>query len=291
MAAFHLGLAVWGFDRWVGGFFPDRTRKADMLRRYAERLDCVEGNDSFYGVPSASTLERRVRETPPSFRFCPKLPRAISHEGPLVHQVAAATRFGHHLRDGLGERLGPFFLQLPPSYGPSEGPDLARLLNAWRREVGLPLLVEVRHEDWYRAEFGPRLDTLLARLGLGRVVLDTRPIYSGGDDPQSDNPRKKPELPLHAAPVSGVSLVRFISHPDPLRNEPFLHEWAERVHQWLDAGVEVYFFVHCPDDFYSPATARRFHRLLTARGAPVGPLLWDTVPAEPVQAGLFGGAS
>ena len=53
--------------------------------------------------------------------------------------------------------------------------------------------MEVRHPAWYTPQSGPRLDTLLRRLGLSRVVLDTRPIYSGRDDPQADNPRKKPE--------------------------------------------------------------------------------------------------
>jgi len=288
MSTLHLGLAVWGFDRWVGSFFPASARKADMLRRYAERLDCVEGNDSFYGVPSVKTLARRVQQTPGHFRFCPKLPRVVSHEGDLVDNIQAAVDFAAHMHAGLGERLGPFFLQLPPYRGPAAGPDLARFLNGWRRHCGLPMMVEVRHLDWYTDAFGPRLDTLLARLGMGRVVLDTRPLYSGDDDPQANNPRKKPEVPLHAEPVSGVALVRFISHPDPTRTEPFLEEWAARVHDWLDQGVEVYFFVHCPDDFFSPATARRFHALLTERGAPVGPLAWDSVPPEPVQAGLFG---
>ncbi len=288
MSAFHLGLAIWGFERWAGTFFPSGVRKADMLRRYAERMDCVEGNDSFYGVPSRTTLERRVASTPPSFRFCPKIPRTISHEGSIVDRIQPALDFAAHMQAGLGERLGPFFLQLPPSFAPAAGPELARLLNVWRRQVGHPLLVEVRHEAWYTDAFGHRLDTLLSRLGLGRVVLDTRPIYSGPDDPQSDNPRKKPALPLHPAALSGCALVRFISHPDPSRTEPFLREWAERVHGWLDAGIEVYFFVHCPDDFYSPDTARRFHRLLVERGAPVPPLLWDAIPPEARQAGLFG---
>ena len=111
MTLFHLGLAVWGFDRWAGSFMPSAVRKADMLRRYAERMDCVEGNDSFYGVPSSTTLERRARETPRHFRFCPKLPRSISHEGRLAPQAAAAVDFAAHMHAGLGERLGPFGLE------------------------------------------------------------------------------------------------------------------------------------------------------------------------------------
>lgn len=286
----HLGLAVWGFQRWAGSFLPAGVRKADMLQRYAERLDCVEGNDCFYGVPSAATLARRVQQTPPDFRFCPKLPRTVSHDGSLGDKLHLATRFADHLQAHLAPRLGPCFLQLPPSFGPEGGPDLARLLNGWRRAAGPPLTVEVRHPDWFGSALGARLDTLLARLGMGRVVLDTRPIYSGPDDPQADNPRKKPEVPLHAELTAPRTLVRLICHPLLERTAPFLEEWAERVHRWLDDGVEVYFFVHCPDDWYSPAHARHLHRLLTARGAPVAPLKWDQLPPEPQQAGLFGGA-
>lgn len=143
--ALHLGCAVWAFPKWVGDFYPPGTRQPQMLSRYAERFDCVEGNAVFYAVPSEATMARWVEVTPAAFRFCPKIPRDISHGGALAPRIAEAVSFAGHMQRGLGERLGPVFLQLPPSYGPQDGPDLAKLLNAWRREVGHPLLVEVRH--------------------------------------------------------------------------------------------------------------------------------------------------
>jgi uncharacterized protein YecE (DUF72 family) len=287
MARLWLGLAVWGFDGWLGSFLPADARPADRLRHFARRMDCVEGNDSFYGVPSAAVLERRRQQSRPGFQFCPKLPRAISHEGLLDDKVEDALAFGRHMKDGLGDRLGPLFLQLPPSLGPDEGPALARLLNPWRRELGHPLLVEVRHPDWFRPQWQARLDHMLERMGMGRVVLDTRPIYQGPGDAQEGNPRKKPALPLHAVRTGPVALVRYISHPQDDANTDTLEEWAERVHQWLDEGTTVYFFVHCPQEQHSPATARRFHELLVERGAPVPPLPWSSLPPEPTQTGLF----
>lgn len=289
MGRLHLGLAVWGFEGWIGSFQPAGVRKADMLRRYAERMVCVEGNDSFYGVPSAAVLARRVAETPPHFRFCPKLPRAISHEGDLDRNIDEALRFAAHMRAGLGERLGPMFLQLPPRFGPEGGPALARFLNPWRRQAGVPLLVEVRHPGWYRPGPQARLDRMLARMGLGRVVLDTRPLYDGPGDPQAGNPRKKPPVPLHPVVTGDIAMVRFISHPEPEANTAALEGWAAQVHAWLEAGTTVYFFVHCPQEAFSPGTARRFQALLEARGAPVPPLPWNALPPEPHQPGLFGG--
>lgn len=287
MARFRMGLAVWGFRGWEGDFMPAGVRQQDMLRLFAMRMNSVEGNDVFYGVPSAEVLQKRVALTPPGFEFCPKIPRAISHEGLLGPQIDSALRFLDHMRTHLGDRLGPIFLQLPPSYSPAEGPDLATFLNAWRREGGHPLLVEVRHSAWYRDPPQHRLDTLLRRLGMGRVVLDTRPIYSGDDDPQASNPRKKPLLPLHAVATGPIAMVRFISHPHTDRNVDCLRQWAHQVDDWLREGRTVYFFMHCPEEEHSPKHARLFQQLLEARGAPVPPLPWDQLPPEPQQSSLF----
>ena len=284
---FRLGLAVWGFKGWEGHFMPAGVRQPDMLRLYGRRMTVVEGNTVFYGVPSLETLQGWAAQTPDDFEFCPKFPRDISHDGLLAPHTDDALRYLAHMRAGLGDKLGPMFLQLPPTYSPEEGPDLAALLNAWRREGGHPLLVEVRHEAWYREEPRARLDTLLARLGMGRVVLDTRPIYGGADDPQAENERKKPELPLYASAPGQIAMVRFVSHPDPARNAAHLQGWAAQVHAWLDAGKQVYFFMHCPQEEHSPANARTFQQLLEARGAPVPPLPWDSLPPEPAQVGLF----
>ena len=284
---FRLGFAVWAFKGWEGGFYPVGVRQADTLHLYAERATVVEGNSVFYGIPSAAVMARWVEQTPAHFRFCPKIPRAISHSGPLAPRIAEALSFHDHMRAGLGQRLGPIFLQLPPVYSPLAGPDLARLLNAWRRHTHHPLLVEVRHRDWFAPAVMARLDTLLSRLSLGRVILDTRPIYSGTDDPQRESPNKKPALPVIATAPGPITMVRFISHPDSDRNLRALHEWTGRIHRWLAAGKETYFFMHCPKEQFSPANARIFQRMLEDQGAPVPPLPWDALPPDPSQQGMF----
>ncbi len=284
---FRLGCAVWAFQGWRGEFFPADAPQHSMLSLYSRRMMAVEGNSVFYGVPTSEVLAKWSEQTPDDFRFCPKIPKVISHEGDLTPEIPQALRFFDHMHSGLGERLGPVFLQLPPGYSPHLGPDLARFLNAWRRHTDHPLLVEVRHPRWYTDEPAARLDTLLDRLSLGRVVLDTRAIYSGADDPQADNPRKKPKLPLHAVAVGSLAMVRFISHPDPDRNLRLLHEWATIIHRWLAAGKEVYFFMHCPREEFSPANARMLQRMLEEQGAPIPPMPWDSLPPEPQPVGMF----
>lgn len=116
------------------------------------------------------------------------------------------------------------------------------------------------------------------------MQLDTRPVYSGADNPQAESQRKKPRLPLRAERVGELAMVRYISHPEAPRNEDFLAEWAARVAGWLREGVEVYFFVHCPFEEHSPGFAKRFDALLRAQDIELPPLPWASVPPPPQRA-------
>lgn len=121
--------------------------------------------------------------------------------------------------------------------------DLTNFLNALPRgEVQFAL--EVRHLDWFRESYAAQLTTLLQQLGVGRVLLDSRPIYSGADDSQLQSERKKPKLPLQMSLTAPFSLIRFISHPTEEFNQTFLEEWVNFVDQWLRQGTRLYLFVH-----------------------------------------------
>ena len=140
----YLGCPIWSFKGWVGNFYPAGTKPADYLHEYARRLTTIEGNTTFYAVPAQKTIAQWVAETPETFRFCPKIPRAISHDGDLADHLPAAQQF-IEIMSQLGVRLGPIFLQLPPHYSPSRFADLKTFLAAWPREIRLG--VEVRHPD------------------------------------------------------------------------------------------------------------------------------------------------
>jgi uncharacterized protein YecE (DUF72 family) len=288
-AEFFLGCAVWAYRDWVGDFYPARSQAKDFLRLYGDRFTAVEGNTTFYSVPGAEMVQRWRAEMPPAFQFCPKLPRDITHAGALEPQIPQVLAFIARMQP-LETRLGPIFAQLPPGYGPAKMADLMALLHAWPHDQ-VALSIEVRHPAWFQPGPAAQLNQALQAHATGRVLLDTRAIYDGPDDPQSASPRKKPQLPLQPDLTAGFTLVRLITHPDPDRNTVYLQEWAERVADWLAQGIRVYFFVHCPEEGRSPATARDFHHRLDAQCQAIGvnlpPLPWDGLALPPDQLSLF----
>jgi uncharacterized protein YecE (DUF72 family) len=284
---FYLGCAVWSYKGWVGKFYPPKSPSQDFLSLYSQRLTTVEGNTTFYAVPNAETVARWQQETRSGFKFVPKLPRTITHSGLLMPYLTDAIAFIERMQ-GLGDRLGPIFAQLPPSYSPEYFEDLSNFLtNLADYEVSLAL--EVRHRHWFQDADKDRLNTCLKQLGIGRVLLDTRPIYHCPDDPQLASERRKPEVPLQANLTAKFTLVRFISHPEGQYNQAYLQEWVQRVGQWLKEETEVYFFVHCPLEEKSPFTARDFQRLLEAKFLQVPSLPWDHLQTPPEQLSLFSG--
>jgi uncharacterized protein YecE (DUF72 family) len=282
---FFLGCAVWAYKGWIGDLYPPNSKPTDFLRLYSRRFTAVEGNTTFYAVPDTDTLARWVADTPPGFVFCLKLPRELTHQRSLQPSIPGALRFLEQIRS-LGDRLGPIFAQLPPYYGPALLDDLTSFLNAWpRREA--PLALEVRHPAWFQEPHTSALTNTLKRLGVGRVLPDSRPIYSGPDDPQVQIERRKPKLPLQPAVTAPFSLIRFISHPHREFNHAFLTEWAETLDGWFRQGTRVYFFVHCPVEAQAPGTARFFQHLLEQHQVPVPPLPWNTLNRFPTQLSLF----
>ncbi len=280
---FRLGCAVWSYKGWVGDFYPQGSRAAEFLALYSQRLTTVEGNTTFYAVPDRDTVARWAAETPPGFEFCLKLPRDLTHKGLLKPSIPGALSFLEQMR-GLGDRLGPIFAQLPPRYGPDSLNDLIAFLDAWPRSE-TPLALEVRHSDWFREPTASQLTTVLSQLGVGRVLLDTRPIYRP-DDPQVQTERRKPELPVQFSVTASFSMIRFISHPHRDLNQAFLQEWVEFVDHCLRQGVRLYFFVHCPIEAQTPGTARYFQQMLEQQDIPVPSLPWNSIEPS-TQLSLF----
>jgi uncharacterized protein YecE (DUF72 family) len=280
---FHLGCAVWAYKEWLGDLFPPGSKSAELLRLYSRRLTTVEGNTTFYAVPSVDTVARWAAETPDDFRFCFKLPQEVSHQGPLEAALPTTQLFLERMAP-LGERLGPFFLQLPPGYRPLQVDDLERWLAAWPREYALA--VEVRHLEWFDRQNEAALMALLERYGAGRVLMDVRPLDLGPLPGAEEDLRRardnKPDVPLHPVRTSGPVLVRYIGHPDIERNGPLLDEWAERVTEWLSEGADVFFFMHCPVERVSPQLCRALQRRLDGRPG-IPPLPWDTLEDGTVQ--------
>jgi uncharacterized protein YecE (DUF72 family) len=283
---FYIGCPMWGYKEWVGTFFPARTPAHDFLRLYSQRLTTVEGNTTFYALPSKEIITRWRQETPATFRFCPKVSRDISHSARLDTQKSATLLFIERMR-GLDTRLGPIFLQLPPAFGPEQITQLQIFLAFWPSDV--QLAVEVRHPDFFKAPHSTTLNTLLSQYNAARVTMDTRPIRVGTAEEQQvlQARERKPDLPLQIALTANFAFVRYIGNPDMTINAPFLAEWAQILGQWLLEGKTIYSFCHCPFENYSPAICAELYRLVKAV-APLPALPWSKQQgSEPEQARLF----
>ena len=57
-ATLRAGCALWAHKPWVGSFLPANTPQNRMLEAYGAHFDTVEGNTTFYALPSPSTVSR-----------------------------------------------------------------------------------------------------------------------------------------------------------------------------------------------------------------------------------------
>ncbi len=285
LARLYVGCPIWAYKGWVGSFYPESTRPSDYLREYSRRLNAVEGNTTFYAVPSEETLARWSADTQLDFRFCLKLPRTISHSSRLSEHLEEALTF-HEIVTRLGSRLGPLFLQLPPRFAPDHLPDLTIFLERWPAETRLA--VEVRHPGWFDPPHKANLDSLLTEHNVARVIIDTRPIRSLKGDRilqgsvyqrLLESRQHKPDLPVVFKRTAPFAFIRYIGHPAMNRNEEFFEEWSETLSGWLREGTEVYMFCHCPDERLDPWLCRFVYERVSIRSA-LPPLPWSDLDGQ-----------
>lgn len=117
---------------------------------YSSVFDSVEIDSSFYRVPSPAMISAWNRVTPEGFVFTAKFPRKITHDRKL-RDVEELTDWFHKTVQGLGKKLGPLLIQLPPSlkYEKDHGAFENFLTNL---KPGFRYAVEFRHKSWFRDE-------------------------------------------------------------------------------------------------------------------------------------------
>jgi uncharacterized protein YecE (DUF72 family) len=237
----YLGCTGWNMREWVGTVYPKGAKSKDYLREYARQFNTIELNTTHYRIPDEATVQRWKEESAPDFRFCPKVPQSISHSNNLGLGTPFIPAFCKAV-EGLGEKLGCCFLQLPPYFGQDRLALLEAFLRAFPRHI--PLALELRHESWFKpTEKSEALFQLMGQTGVAAVITDV----AGRRDV------------LHQRLTASRTLVRFVGNGLHPTDYSRADAWIERLAQWYEAGVaEVFFFTHEPDNLQAPELAAYF---------------------------------
>lgn len=267
---YFLGCPSWGDNAWRESFYPSDARSSEFLSLYTQVFNTVEGNTTLYARPKPDTVQRWAETMPADFRFTAKFHRDISHEGDLRLQIDAAQAFAALLAP-LGERVTPFWLQLPASFTPQRLAELVTFID----ELKLPMAVEVRNLAFFEKGDEERLlNRLLLERGIERICLDSRALFScvSSDPAVLHAQSKKPKVPVRPAALTQSPQVRFIGRPELEANDPFMAQWVEKVALWIEEGRTPYVYLHTPDNHNAPQLAQRFHEQLMARLPGLPPL-------------------
>lgn len=261
---YFLGCPVFASADWGGVVYPPKAPRATWLSWYSRSFSTVEGNSSFYSLPTREVIERWASETVEGFQFCLKVPREISHDARLIHceslTEALIDRL-HLLKER--NRLGPSFLQLAPNFSAREFGALMKFVAAWPGE--LPLAVEVRHPDYFdEARRERNLDELLTLHRVDRCLFDSRCLYSAPPSTPSEqvSQQRKPNSPFRTTVTGKRPMLRFVGRDQVELADPWIAQWASIVASWMHQGLTPYIFAHAPNDAFGPAFARRFHEAL-----------------------------
>ena len=144
----HIGTSGWHYDHWKGPFYPEVMSAGEMLAFYADRLETVEINNSFYQLPEEKTLSEWRHTVPEGFVFAAKASRYITHMKKLKDPAKPVSTFVRRL-EVLGDKLGPILYQLPPRWKLN----LERLRSFLHAlPVGHGYAFEFRDPSWFQNE-------------------------------------------------------------------------------------------------------------------------------------------
>jgi len=159
----RIGCSGWSYSDWVGPFYPAQTKPEDYLTSYSKVFDSVEIDSTFYRVPSLSMVEHWNSSTPNGFIFCPKLPRRITHDSHLENVSSYLDHFTKRLSI-LGEKLGPFVVQLPPSFKAQKHmQQLVHFIDGL--DQNQRYAIEFRNKSWFNTE----IESILERKKICQV--------------------------------------------------------------------------------------------------------------------------
>jgi uncharacterized protein YecE (DUF72 family) len=214
-----IGTSGWQYADWRGLLYPSGLPQNRWLARYAEGFGTVENNNAFYRLPAPELFARWREQTPDGFVMAVKASRYLTHVKRLVDPEEPVERLMRSVR-GLGPKLGPILLQLPPTLR-AEPERLHRCLRAFPANVRVA--VEPRHTSWWTEE----VHDILAERSAALCWADRL---------------GKPLTPLwRTAPWGYVRFHEGAASPWPGYGDQALRAWIRRIGAAWHDDAYIYF--------------------------------------------------
>jgi uncharacterized protein YecE (DUF72 family) len=144
----HVGCSGWRYWKWRDSFYAN-VPQDQWFAQYLKRFDTVEINASFYSWPTIANVQAWRRQPGRKrFVYTVKVCELITHVKRFKGTKTLIRDFGI-VADILGERMGCFLFQLPPShrYTRARLDAIVSQLDPKRRNV-----VEFRHASWWNED-------------------------------------------------------------------------------------------------------------------------------------------
>lgn len=274
---YFIGMPEWRHPDW---YTEGKTPK-DPLKIYAKHFTSVEGNTTFYALPSAETVKVWSASVPEYFKFCFKFPRTITHVQQLRHCRQDVKLFIDRVAP-LESKLGILWLQMGPAFSAEHLSDLEALLKTLPEQFSYG--IEVRNHSFFaKDEIERRFNQLLMVHQVNRVMFDTRILFANPtqDEDSLDALKKKPRMPMHVIATGDKPMLRFIAPMDISLAEVALDQWANKVTKWINEGKQPYLFFHTPNQRQAPQLALRFSQKLAVLRSDISPIsLWHQQPQQ-----------
>ncbi len=201
----YVGTSGWSYPSWKPGFYPPETKPTEFLRHYSERFRTVELNTTGYRLPAEQQFERWAGQTPPGFRFAPKL-NAYTRD---------LTTFEERVRR-LGDRLGPIRVVV----GSKRDDGLLHLMLGSLDPI-LQLAFDFRHDSWEGIE--SKLPPNAVRVNDLEAAAPFRYLRFR-DPPYDDSALRSWAGKIRPLAADGIDVYCYFRHED----EPTAPQYAER---------------------------------------------------------------
>jgi uncharacterized protein YecE (DUF72 family) len=147
-ASVHVGCSGWYYWHWNGRFYARDLPRNKWFSFYQTQFQTVELNAPFYSWPTVASVKTWLRQAEEEFIYTVKVCELITHIKRFEGTEGLIQDF-YYIADLLGNRMGCFLFQLPPSvrYSPRTLDLILCQLDPSRRNV-----VEFRHKSWWEED-------------------------------------------------------------------------------------------------------------------------------------------